>query len=97
LLCFRLVFRGEANDHAVLCTDCSTFEIKEAETSNSLLIFEELSFPEQAQKRGNSSDSSSSSKSPDSVCNLPIIPLNVEDDEEDVVLEQEVLVRTVSP
>jgi len=37
-ICFRLVIRGSETDSAVLCTANETFEIKEAETSNSLLI-----------------------------------------------------------
>lgn len=101
---YRIVFRGDANEHAVLCTEDSTFEIKEAETSNSLLIFEELAFPEQAQQSSRcSSDSSASSKSPDSVSNLPIIPIGVfsatqgeSPGDEDVVLEEEeTVVRSV--
>lgn len=41
----NLVFRGDNSDHAVLCTNESTFIVKEAETSNSLLLFESLSEP----------------------------------------------------
>lgn len=103
----RLVFRGDANEPAVLCTDDSTYEIKDAETSNSLLIFHELAFPEQTEKNKTSSDSSTtSSKSPDSVSNLPVIPINDagewamdqgEDGGDEVLsLKDEVVVRTVS-
>jgi len=92
------VFRGDTNESAVLCTDESTFEIKEAETSNSLLIMEKLSFPEEASRSSSStSSSSSSSKSPDSMSSLPVISLELGMD--DKLLEddniQEVLVRPV--
>jgi len=42
-----LTMRGEAGDNSVLCSKTKTFEIKEAETSNSLLLLPELSFPDQ--------------------------------------------------
>lgn len=41
----RVVFRGENEDKVVICTDNETFEVKEAETSNSLLIVPNLVFP----------------------------------------------------
>lgn len=44
-LFFRVVFRGGNDDKVVLCTDNETFEVKEAETSNSLLIVSNLVFP----------------------------------------------------
>ncbi|PIO57799.1 hypothetical protein TELCIR_20781, partial [Teladorsagia circumcincta] len=34
----KLVFRGDRQDEVVLCTDSSSFFVKEVETSNSLLI-----------------------------------------------------------
>jgi len=40
-----LVMRGDENDSAVLCSDIATFDIKEAETSNSMLLLPALSFP----------------------------------------------------
>ncbi|XP_067126212.1 sister chromatid cohesion protein DCC1 isoform X2 [Centruroides vittatus] len=43
----RYVIRGDKNDSAVLCTDTKTFEIKEAETSNSLLLLPDINFPEE--------------------------------------------------
>jgi len=46
----RLVIRGEDNDAAVLCTGDSTFELKDVETSNSLLIFKQLCYPEDVDK-----------------------------------------------
>jgi len=42
----RLVIRGDGNDFSVLCTNSSTFEVKEAETSNSLLILGKVLYPE---------------------------------------------------
>ena len=45
---FSLVIRGEANDSAVLCTDCSTYDIKNASTSNTLILFDDLSCPDAA-------------------------------------------------
>ncbi len=97
-----LVFRGDANEHAVLCTGEATYEIKEAETSNSLLIFKDLAFPEEARRssRCSSDSSTASSKSPDSVSNLPVIPITNSRDEDGAVLveddeEGETVVRTV--
>lgn len=43
---FRLVLRGQKTDKAVLCTKNKTFDIKEAETSNSLLLIPNLKFAE---------------------------------------------------
>ena len=40
------MFRGQKTDKAVLCTKNKTFDIKEAETSNSLLIIPKLKFAE---------------------------------------------------
>jgi len=45
-----LTMRGEAGENSVLCSDTKTFEIKEAETSNSLLLVSQLCFPEQISK-----------------------------------------------
>ena len=42
-VCFRLIIRGSETDGAVLCTTNESFELKEAETSNSLLILPECS------------------------------------------------------
>ena len=42
----ELVFRGDEDDNAVLCTNNKTYEIKEAETSNSILILDNLTFPD---------------------------------------------------
>jgi hypothetical protein len=38
--------RGEEEESVVLCTSTHTFDVKEAETSNSLLLLPDLSFPE---------------------------------------------------
>ena len=35
-------FSGEANDSVVLCSESAVFELKEAETSNSLLLVKDL-------------------------------------------------------
>lgn len=51
----KLVIRGEEEDFAVLCTKETTFELKQVETSNSLLIFKELTFPEDMSKLENQS------------------------------------------
>ncbi|TRY76408.1 hypothetical protein TCAL_00031 [Tigriopus californicus] len=40
-----LTFRGQDQDSLVLCTQDQTFDVKEAETSNSLLIMDRLEFP----------------------------------------------------
>ncbi|XP_013396721.1 sister chromatid cohesion protein DCC1 isoform X2 [Lingula anatina] len=42
----RLTIRGDKTDSAVVCTNRKTFEIKEAETSNSVLILPDLLLPE---------------------------------------------------
>uniref|UniRef100_A0A1B6HDZ0 Sister chromatid cohesion protein DCC1 n=1 Tax=Homalodisca liturata TaxID=320908 RepID=A0A1B6HDZ0_9HEMI len=42
----KVVFRGARDDKAVLCTEDKTFEVKEAETSNSLLLLPELKLAE---------------------------------------------------
>jgi len=42
-----LTMRGDEGDNSVICSEKKTFEIKEAETSNSLLLVPQLSFPEQ--------------------------------------------------
>ncbi|XKL59219.1 hypothetical protein PGB90_000235 [Kerria lacca] len=44
-----LTFRGNKEDKAVLCTDDKTYEVKEVETSNSLLLIPDLKFPEEMQ------------------------------------------------
>lgn len=41
-----LTIRGDAEDSAVLCTKGSTYEMKEAETSNSLLLLPDMLWPE---------------------------------------------------
>ncbi|GIY49184.1 sister chromatid cohesion protein DCC1 [Caerostris darwini] len=41
-----LTIRGDAEDSAVICTKNSTFELKEAETSNSLLLLPDMFWPE---------------------------------------------------
>ncbi|MCP4494486.1 MAG: DUF2036 domain-containing protein [Gammaproteobacteria bacterium] len=40
---YRLVFRGRHDDYPVLCSDTRTYSVKEAETSNSLLLIPNLS------------------------------------------------------
>jgi sister chromatid cohesion protein DCC1 len=42
---YRVVFKGEQNESAVLCTENKTYDVKEAETSNSILLLPELTFP----------------------------------------------------
>lgn len=37
----RLVIRGDKTDHAVLCTDDKTYDLKVAETSNTLLVLKD--------------------------------------------------------
>ncbi|XP_023942598.2 sister chromatid cohesion protein DCC1 [Bicyclus anynana] len=40
----QLIFKGDPDENAVLCTSSKTYDIKEAETSNSLLLVPELLF-----------------------------------------------------
>ena len=47
------MIRGGVNDFPVLCTENSTYEMKEADTSNSLLVMNSLSFPESPSKKIN--------------------------------------------
>lgn len=42
---FSLVFRGTKDENAVLCTRSRTYDVKEAETSNSLLLLPDLKWP----------------------------------------------------
>lgn len=44
-MCFSVVFKGDKNESAVLCTETKTYDVKEAETSNSILLLPELTFP----------------------------------------------------
>ena len=50
-----LTIRGDANDSAVLCSNNKTFDLKEAETSNSLLLIDKLGFPGESQMRNDTS------------------------------------------
>ena len=42
----KFVFRGEKDDSVVLCSNKAVYDIKEAETSNSLLLVQDLLKPE---------------------------------------------------
>ena len=44
-----LTIRGDGNDSAVLCSKDKTFDVKEAETSNSLLLVDKIRFPGESQ------------------------------------------------
>jgi len=41
------VFKGDENESAVLCTETKTYDVKEAETSNSILLLPKLTFPDE--------------------------------------------------
>jgi len=45
-----LTLRGEEGDNSVLCSETKTYDLKEAETSNSLLLVSQMSFPDQISK-----------------------------------------------
>jgi sister chromatid cohesion protein DCC1 len=47
ILCSSLIFRGSKDENAVLCTHNQTYDVKEAETSNSLLLLPDLRWPAQ--------------------------------------------------
>lgn len=47
-----MVIRGNTDDMAVLCTQTTTFEIKEAEISNSMLITPQLDIGEDVDDSG---------------------------------------------
>ncbi|VVC28265.1 Sister chromatid cohesion protein Dcc1 [Cinara cedri] len=42
-----VVFKGDRKESAVLCTETKTYDVKEAETSNSILLLPELTFPDE--------------------------------------------------
>ena len=44
-----LTIRGDPNDSAVICTDTTTYELKDAETSNSLLLMPDIKLPEECE------------------------------------------------
>ena len=46
------MLRGSSDDGAVLCTQNATFSVKEAETSNSLLLVPSLALPTTLEKTG---------------------------------------------
>lgn len=46
----QIVIRGDPSDSAVLCSDSQTFDLREAETSNSVLLLENLKYPEQCKR-----------------------------------------------
>jgi len=41
------MFKGDKNESAVLCTKTKTYDVKEAETSNSILLLPKLTFPDE--------------------------------------------------
>ncbi|XP_022256751.1 sister chromatid cohesion protein DCC1-like isoform X2 [Limulus polyphemus] len=45
----RVIIRGDKSDPAVLCTDTQTYDIKEAGTSNSLLLLPSVVWPDEAE------------------------------------------------
>lgn len=45
-----LTIRGDPNDSAVICTDTTTYELKDAETSNSLLLMRDMKWPDEGDK-----------------------------------------------
>lgn len=47
ILSSSLIFRGSKDENAVLCTHNQTYDVKEAETSNSLLLLPDLRWPAQ--------------------------------------------------
>ncbi|XP_064456086.1 sister chromatid cohesion protein DCC1-like isoform X2 [Ornithodoros turicata] len=61
-----LTFRGRDDDTAVLCTNKCTFEVREAETSNSLLLVPDLILPAEM----GSVDDNSLTESPKQVPNI---------------------------
>ena len=44
-LTYRVIIKGNPQEDAVLCTDNLTYDIKLAETSNSLLVCPTLTYP----------------------------------------------------
>ncbi|XP_075238539.1 sister chromatid cohesion protein DCC1 isoform X1 [Lycorma delicatula] len=52
----KVVFRGENNKKAVLCTDSQTFEVLEAETSNASLLTPDLNYYVSSNESNNSSE-----------------------------------------
>ena len=48
-----LTIRGDESDNAVICSNNKTFDIKEAETSNSLLMLDKIVLPKDVDKTSN--------------------------------------------
>ena len=46
----QIVIRGEAGESAVLCSSSQTFDLREAETSNSVLLLQNMRYPEQCKE-----------------------------------------------
>lgn len=61
----RLVFKGDTDESAVLCTSTRTYDVKETETSNSLLLVPDLLFAAGAGIEEDSNRSTESNKSLD--------------------------------
>lgn len=53
---YSLVIRGDPDDHAVLCTENKTYDLKDTETSNSMLIMKSLKFPKDVKHLQDSSN-----------------------------------------
>lgn len=47
---FRVVIRGDKEDHAVLCTETQTYDIKQGEVSNTMLLLPDLEFSADVKK-----------------------------------------------
>ena len=55
-----LTLRGEAEDGVVLCSADKTYDVKEAETSNSLLLLDGITWPQEASAQSGGSDNATS-------------------------------------
>merc|ERR1711973_319796 len=46
----QIVIRGEAGESPLLCSSSQTFDLREAETSNSVLLLQNMRYPEQCEE-----------------------------------------------
>jgi len=51
----RVVIRGDKEDNAVLCTNQQTYELKQGEVSNAMLLIPELNLGQTVQTDGDAS------------------------------------------
>ena len=56
----KLIIRGDGEESATLCTETETFDVREAETSNSLLLLDQLKYPDSCESKTSARELSTS-------------------------------------